>query len=425
MTGAPAAPALELVTIGNELLLGEIVDRNSAWLGQRLAAAGIRVARRTSVGDEPAAIAAAISEALDRMGTALCTGGLGPTRDDLTKPVVAALFGRELQLDGRLLDQVRQRFAERGLEMPELNRTQALVPAGARVFPNPRGTAPGLALEDERGRLAILLPGVPAEMQTLVEQSVLPFLLERWPERGRPIRHRVLRTAGIPESALAERVDDVVQKLAPISLASLPTVAGVDLRLTSWGVLPAQEAERMLDAAEAELRSRLGRFIYGLGDEDLADAVALECTERGLTLAVAESCTGGLIARRLTDRPGASAFLLAGIVPYANSAKESLLGVQPRTLRDHGAVSGEAVREMAEGARRVSGADAAIAVTGIAGPSGGTPAKPVGLVWLAAAVRDAVRIESHRFLGDRLEIRERAAQAALLTLWRMLRTEVL
>ena len=246
----PAAPALEIVTIGDELLLGETVDHNSAWLGRRLAAEGIRVARRATVGDDEDAIAAAVREALDRTGTVLCTGGLGPTPDDLTRPAVARLFGRRLLLDPALLEALRARFRARGLEMPEINRTQAEVPEGATIFPNPYGTAPGLALQDERGRLAILLPGVPRELHAIVAQHVIPFLRARWPMRSRPIRHRVLRTTGIPESALAERIAPLLPQLAPLRVAFLPDPTGVDLRITSWGELDAEAADRALDTAE-------------------------------------------------------------------------------------------------------------------------------------------------------------------------------
>ncbi|MBI4409472.1 MAG: competence/damage-inducible protein A [Gemmatimonadetes bacterium] len=414
-------PALEIITIGNELLLGETIDGNSAWLGRRLAQAGIRVARRATVGDDAATIRQAVGEALERTGVVLCTGGLGPTRDDVTKPVVAALFGRELVLDEQLLERLRQRFRERGLEMPASNRTQAEVPAGARVFANPRGTAPGLALEDEEGRLAILLPGVPHEMHALVELSVLPLLRERWPRRGRPILHRVLRTTGMPESALAERIEEVVAGLEPLSVAFLPAVTGVDLRLTSWGELEEADAVRAFDRAEAALLEHIGTHVYGRGDEELTDAVAALLTSRRLTLALAESCTGGLIGKRLTDRPGASVFLLADVVAYADEAKVRLLGVAPATLAAHGAVSRDVVREMARGAQRVGQAECAIAVTGIAGPSGGTPAKPIGTVWIAAAVGERLEDRHVRFGGDRAEIRERAAQAALALLWTLLR----
>jgi len=418
---ADVAPGLEIVTIGDELLLGETVDHNSAWLGRVLAAAGIRVRRRATVGDDAEGIRDAVAQALERTGVVLCTGGLGPTRDDLTKPVVAELFGRELVLDEALLEELDRRFRERGVQMAAINRSQAEVPRGATVFPNSRGTAPGLALEDAEGRLAILLPGVPYEMRALVLEHVLPFLQARWPRRGRPIVHRVLRTTGIPESTLAEQVDDLVAGFAPIAVAFLPAPTGVDIRLTSWGALDEAEAVRALDSAEALLRQRVGRYIYGRNDEDLVDAVAREMTARGLTLALAESCTGGLVAKRLTDRPGASDYVFGGVVAYANAAKERFLGVRPETLAAHGAVSEETAREMVEGALRTTGADAAVAITGIAGPGGGTEAKPVGTVWIAVALGDRRDVRRFRFGGDRDEIRERSAQMALAMLYAMLR----
>ena len=416
----PKSAAVEVVAIGNELLLGETVDTNAAWLGRRLGSAGVRVVRRATVGDVAADIRSAVAEALERTGGVICTGGLGPTPDDLTKPVVAALFERELVLDDAMLERLRARFRARGIEMTPNNRSQAEVPAGALVFPNPRGTAPGLCLEDERG-FVILLPGIPGEVRALVDAAVLDYLKRRFPERPGPVLHRQIRTTGIAESALAAKIDDIVGGLAPLTVAFLPDAAGVDLRLTSWGTLAEEEAERRFDAADAAVSQRLGRWIYARGDEDLVDAVAGRMTARGLKLALSESCTGGLVAKRLTDRAGASDYLVLGVVAYANEAKERLLGVSPETLRAHGAVSEQTVRAMAVGAQRVGAADAAVAVTGIAGPTGGTEEKPVGTVWLAAALGERVEARRHRFLGDRGEVRDRSAQAALALLLELLR----
>ena len=414
--------AVEAVAIGNELLLGETVDTNAAWLGRRLGSAGVRVVRRATVGDVAADIRAAVAEALERTGGVICTGGLGPTPDDLTKPVVADLFGRELLLDDAMLERLRARFRARGIEMTPNNRSQAEVPAGAIVFPNPRGTAPGICLEDERG-FVILLPGIPGEVHALVDTAVLDYLKRRFPERPGPVLHRQIRTTGIAESALAAKIDDIVSRLDPLTLAFLPDAAGVDLRLTSWGTLSEEEAARRFDAADAAISERLGRWIYARGDEDLVDAVAARMTARGLKLALAESCTGGLVAKRLTDRAGASDYLVLGVVAYANEAKERLLGVSPETLRAHGAVSEQAVREMTVGAQRAANADAAVAVTGIAGPTGGTEEKPVGTVWIAAALGARVEARRHRFLGDRGEVRDRSAQAALALLLELLRAQ--
>lgn len=410
-----AAAGIELVTIGDELLYGEHADDNGAWLGRRLAADGVRVLRRTTVGDDETAIRDAVGTALDRAAVVLCTGGLGPTPDDRTRPALAALFGRSLRVSDEVLSSIRARFTALGREMPPSNRVQAEVPDGATVFPNAKGTAPGLALEDDAGRVAIALPGVPREMQWLVERYVLPYLLSRVAV-ARPILHRVIRTTGIPESRLSERIADLAAAFRPIDIASLPTLAGVDLRLTVAGTLDAAEARAALDAAESALRDRLGSDVYGSDREDLAAVVGSLLSRSRRTLALAESCTGGLIAKRLTDAAGASAFFLAGAVTYSDRSKEVLLGVRPETIATHGAVSEPTVREMATGIRRVIGSDHAVAVTGIAGPGGGSAEKPVGTVWFALADEDGVESRRFRFPGDRDEIRERAAQAALALL---------
>lgn len=420
MNGTPRN--VELITIGDELLLGDIVDGNSMWLGQRLSEAGFHVVRRTTVGDDVDAIRDAVAAALDRTGTVLCTGGLGPTSDDVTRPTVAGLFGRDLVLDTEVLDAIRARFRARGMEMPELNRVQAEVPVGARVLPNALGTAPGLVLEDERGRVVVLLPGVPREMRALVDTQVIPLLQSRWNGANGPPPRRRLRTTGIPESELAENIADLVPRLDPVSIAFLPTNLGVDLRLTLRGAVAGEpDAERALDAAEREVAARLGPYIYAYGDDDLAEVVCRELARRGGTLAVAESCTGGLIAKRITDPPGASATFLGGVVAYSNRLKETLLGVRRSTLEVHGAVSAQTAREMVDGIRRITGATAALSVTGIAGPSGGSPDKPVGTVWIGAALEETVEVRNFVFVGTRKDIRERSAQAALALLLRLLR----
>lgn len=408
--------AVELVTIGDELLLGTTVDTNSAWLGQTFTEAGIRVMRRATVGDDDAAIRAAVREALDRTGTVVCTGGLGPTADDRTRPVIAELFGAELRLDEDVLEAIRDRFRRRGRVMAEINRIQAMVPEGATVLANPRGTAPGLALEDAAGRMAILLPGVPSELRGLTTEHVLPLLTRRLDARAGAIRHRYVRTTGIAESSIAERVNDLLAELEPLAVAFLPSVRGVDLRLSAWGQIPMDEIEARMEAAAARLVDRLVPHVYSGDQRELVDVVSDTLRERGLTLAVAESCTGGMIASRLTDPAGASSFLLGGVVAYANDVKVELLAVPEADLAEHGAVSEPVVRAMATGVRRRLGADAAVAVTGIAGPAGGTEAKPVGTVWVAVALGDEVRAERHALMGDRDEIRQRATQAALALL---------
>jgi len=303
--------------------------------------------------------------------------------------------------------------------MPPANRRQADVPEGATVLPNPRGTAPGLWLEDARGRVAVLLPGVPREMRGLVQEEVLPRLARRSTTVHRVVRSRTVRTTGVPESALAERVSPVEETLAPLTLAYLPSVFGVDLRLTAWDLAP-EEADALLDRAALRLAELAGEHYYGGDDTDLA-AVVLDGLRRGRhRLAVAESCTGGMLGERITAIPGASDTFIGGVVAYADVIKTAALKVPLETLAAHGAVSEATVCAMAEGAQRLFSADCTIAVTGIAGPGGGTPEKPVGTVWLAARVDTATRAVQRVFPGDRDEIRRRAAQAALDLMRRLL-----
>ena len=400
---------LELVTIGTELLLGFTIDTNAAELARALASVGARVVRRTTVGDEPQAIEDAVRAALGRARFVITTGGLGPTRDDITKRVVAKIFNAPLELDATYLEALRERFQRLGRgPMPEANRSQAEVPRGATVLPNLWGTAPGLWMEGDPGTV-VLLPGVPREMRGLLEHEVIPRL--RQPVAA-VIRSRTLRTTGIAESALADRMGRLEDQLAPVTLAYLPSVEGVDLRVTAWGLPPAAADEALTRAVET-LRPALGAHLYGEGDTDLA-AVVLQHLERlGEKLAVAESCTGGLVGERITAIPGSSAVFVGGIVAYANELKVRELGVPEGLMAEHGAVSEPVVRAMAAGIAQRFGTGAALAVTGVAGPTGGTPDKPVGTVWLAANLRGEQQAVRRQLLGGRDDIRRRAAQAAL------------
>jgi competence/damage-inducible protein CinA-like protein len=404
---------LELVTIGTELLLGFTVDTNSAFLGQALAAAGIRVTRRTSVPDQPAAVAAAVAEALSRTRLVITTGGLGPTKDDLSKHVVAELFGLPLEFHPDLWDAITARFARLNRTLSERNRCQAEVPRGAEVLPNPRGTAPGLWISGAPGEV-IMLPGVPGEMRGLVTREVVPRLAVR--AGGSVVRSLLLRTTGIAESTLAERLEQVEASLAPLTLAYLPDLEGVDLRLTAWNAEP-ETADRLLAAAAARVRERLADHVYGTGEEDLAALLLESCRRQRLRLAVAESCTGGMIGARITAIPGSSAVFVGGVIAYADELKRDL-GVSARILEAHGAVSEEAVREMALLTRARFKTDVALALSGIAGPDGGSPEKPVGLVWLGLADAAGCETQQMRFPGTRHEIRIRASQYALWRLWR-------
>lgn len=405
---------IEIITIGDELLLGFTIDTNAAHLARELAAVGVGVARRTTVGDEAGGIAAAVREALDRTGAVITTGGLGPTSDDLTRETIAALFGRELHRDEALTQRLRDWWRARGLagEMPESNLVQTMVPEGARVLPNRHGTAPGLFLEDERGRWVAMLPGVPREMRGLLAEELLPIILERAGAERRVIRSRTLRTTGIGESALADRLREVRADVLGSALAYLPGADGVDLRVTVRD-LGAAEADAMLEAAATQLRALVGDRVYGEDVADLAAVVLDLCRARGWRIAVAESCTGGLLGGRLTAPAGASDVFEGGVIAYDNRVKVAMLDVDPAVLAEHGAVSEPVARQMASGVRARFGTDVGVAITGVAGPSGGTPEKPVGTVWLAVDVHGDVRAVRVHLVGDRAEIRWRATQGAL------------
>ena len=408
---------VELVTIGTEILLGFTVDTNGAEIARQLGEVGIRVVHRATVPDERDAIRTAVGGALARSGTVLVTGGLGPTRDDITKTTVAELFGVPLDFDERLWQALVERYRRAGRVPVESNRTQAEVPRGATILPNRWGSASGLWLEDAARGLAIMLPGVPLEMRNLMAHEVVPRLAQR--ATGLVIRSRTLRTTGVAESALAEQLGAIERDIAPLSLAYLPDVAGVDLRLTAWQ-LPAGEADALLERGAARVRSHAGDAVYGEGNDDLA-AVVLERARRlGVRIVVAESCTGGLVGARLTDTPGSSDVVEAGVVCYSYESKSRLLGVPADLVAADGAVSESVVRGMAAGALTHLGGDLAVAITGIAGPDGGTPEKPVGTVWFATAMGGDVRAARSVFFGTRAEVRARAAQTALRLLLRRL-----
>ncbi len=411
---------LELVAIGTELLLGFTIDTNGAELGRALGEIGVRVVRRTAVADREADIRDAVGAALARTRAVITTGGLGPTRDDISKRVIADLFGAPLAFDPSVWDDVLARYARFGRTPVKSNRVQAEVPRGAIVLRNRWGTAPGLWLEGAAG-LVVLLPGVPGEMRNLLRHEVVPRLGERG--SGRVVRSRVVRTSGIPESTLAERLGEIERDIAPLTLAYLPGVAGVDLRLSAWSLSPA-EAEDRLSASAELLRARAGEHAYGQDDQDLAALVLELLRTRGARLAVAESCTGGLLGGRLTEVPGSSATFVGGIIAYDNAVKRELLGVPEEMLATHGAVSEPVARAMAEGAARAFGVEAALSVTGVAGPGGGSEAKPVGSVWLGVTLAGETRALASMFGGDRREIRLRATQAALDLLRRRLTSVV-
>jgi nicotinamide-nucleotide amidase len=406
---------VELITIGDELLLGFTIDTNAAHLARELASIGVGIRRRATVGDTAEDIASAVGEALARTGAVITTGGLGPTSDDLTKASIASIFGRGMRLDEDHVAWMEQRWQQRfNRRMPESNRAQAMLPEGATKLVNNHGSAPGIWLEDEDGRWVAMLPGVPREMRGMLADTLLPRLRELVGAGGLPtvVRSRTLRTTGVAESLLADQLDPILASLGPVSLAYLPAPDGVDLRVTVRDV-PSSQADETLDAAASTIRERLGQSIYGEGSTDLAAVVLDRCREQRLTIAVAESCTGGLLGARLTSIPGSSDVVLGGVIAYANDVKRDLLGVDETVLVRHGAVSEPIVRQMAEGVRTRTGSSIGIGITGVAGPGGGTPDKPVGTVWLAVALPEETKALQVRLIGDREEIRRRATQSAL------------
>jgi competence/damage-inducible protein CinA-like protein len=402
-----------VVSVGNELLNGETVDTNSAWIGRRLTGMGIEIRRRFTVADDAGEIRTAVREGIESADLVIVSGGLGPTRDDLTRPAVAEMFGRTLRVNDALLEALRARFRARGLdELPPSNITQAEIPEGAVVFENAYGTAPGLAVETDAA-VVVLLPGVPREMRGIFDDHVRLYLRERFTDRLTAIEHRVIHTTGVPESRLGELLEGALPPADDaVRVAFLPDLRGVDLRLTATAP-DAELARRLLDEAEASIAPVVvpWRFIAESGD--IVEAVTDALLGRGWRMAVAESCTGGLIGKRMTDRAGASEIFRGGVIAYDNFVKMNVLGVSPDALEAHGAVSEEVAAQMATGACRRFETELGIGVTGVAGPGGGSRTKPVGTVWIASAHEGGVVTELHRFVGDRRAVRERAAQAAL------------
>lgn len=407
---------LELVVIGSELLDGTRADTNVRTLTELLSAVGVDVVRATFVPDDAQAMSEAIERAMVGADVVLTTGGLGATADDRTKQVVARLLGRKLVLDEGVLARVRAHFEERAMPMPEANLSQAMIPEGARPIENRRGTAPGLLLQ--RGSTIIFaLPGVPDEMRGMVEGYVIPFLEGRGVKRL--CAERTIRTTGIHESEIAGVIGGLAKRLALTDVRYLPSTTGVDLRVVSRGA-SGDEAARTADRAAEALAAKLGAFVYARGEQSLEDVVAYLLTMARKTVAVAESCTGGLLGWRLTRVPGSSDYFKGGVIAYSDDLKKKLLGVKAASLKADGAVSRAVALEMAEGARRRAESDYGIGVTGIAGPGGATVAKPVGLVVVAVSFDGGQRTREFHFRGPRDSVRAEAAQAALEMLRRAL-----
>ena len=434
---------IELLNTGSELMLGRVLNTHQQWLCRRLADLGYVATRQVAVPDTAADIQSAVREALGRADLVIATGGLGPTSDDITRDLIAQLLGKKLHLDAAVLDHIKRRFAARNRVMPKNNEVQAMVPEGALVLANPHGTAPGLAMNvgsgvwdlapgksPAGGRLSpdpgpqipgakwlVMLPGPPRELRPMFDEQVVPLLRREFPLTA-PFVCRTLRTSDSAESLVQEKIQEPLAALvaAGLEVGYCARVGQVDVRLSARGA----GGEKMVRTAEAIVQKILGAQIYGFDDEEMEAVVVRLLTAGNKTLALAESCTGGGIANRVTNVPGASAVFLGGLVTYSNAAKQKFLGVRAETLATHGAVSEAVAREMAEGARRQTGADYALAVTGIAGPGGGTDEKPVGTVILALAGEFGTVVERRLNSYEREAFKQLTAQQALELLRRRL-----
>jgi len=402
-----------IVAVGSEMLTPFRVDTNSLFITERLNAIGCDVRLKAVVGDDVGELARLLEEALAWAGLIVITGGLGPTEDDITRDAVARVLGVGLDVDEQVLDHIRDRFARRGMTMPEINRRQAMVPRGATVLPNPNGTAPGLWLE--KGSAAIvLLPGPPREMKPMLESVIAERLATR--TGGAGLFRRVLKITGRAESDVDAQAQPVYGKwtaqAVPINTTILAVLGQIELHLTAQA-MSRTDADGALDPAVRELQDALGPSVYSVDGRSLEAVVGDLLRERKLTIAVAESCTGGLLSSRLTDVPGSSDYVERGVVCYSNRAKTELAGVPEALIDEHGAVSEPVARAMAEGIRSRAGTNIGIGVTGIAGPGGGTPQKPVGTVAIAVAADEDVRVRTFQFIGPREMVKFQAAQSAL------------
>ncbi len=407
----------EIIAIGSELLTPFKLDTNSLYLTEQLERLGIPVVQKTVVGDDHERLKAAFAEALKRSDLVIGIGGLGPTQDDRTREAVADLLERKLHRNQEVVAAMEERFRARGRQMPEVNLRQAMVPAGADWLPNPNGTAPGLWLKTKEERIVLLLPGPPPELKPMFEEHALPRLRPRAPKQA--LVTKVLKTVGLPESEVEQRIAPLYREVTNPETTLLASPGQVEIHLRARGS-DAGEALRRAEELAERLAQALGEAVFARGPETLEQVVGLYLMMRGATLAVAESCTGGLVAERLTNVSGSSHYFLGGVVCYSGKLKSKIVGVSDALLKRKGEVSVEVAESLAKKIRQRTGAVLGLGVTGIAGPTGGSPDKPVGTVFISLADAHRVKSEKHRFLGDRERIRWQAAQAALDLLRRKL-----
>lgn len=403
----------EIISIGTELLLGEVVDTNAAFIADQLAQAGINLYYKTTVGDNWLRLNSALSIALSRANLLIVTGGLGPTQDDITKDVIAGAVGHSLTLHNDALQHIQHYLQMSGRPMTETSRRQAMFPEGADMIPNPNGSAPGVWLETN-DRIIISLPGVPHEMRAMMQETVVPRLTEK--QQIAPLHSKVLRFLGIGESALEREVIDIIEQQSTPTLAIYASLSDVRLRMTCRAET-AEEAEALFAPLEEEIRKRVGKYLYAMGEESLEQTIGKSLIEHNKTLAVAESCSGGLLGHQLTTVAGSSQYFMGGIVAYDNEVKEQLLSVPSDMIERHGAVSEQVAYAMADGVRQRLDTDFGIGITGIAGPDGGTDEKPVGTVYVACTSPSVRQVVHRVFKGKREVVKERSAREALRLLF--------
>ena len=409
---------IQITSIGDEILIGDTVNTNAAFMSSELVKNQFQITRVTAVGDDEEAILQEFDEALPRNDVVIVTGGLGPTHDDITKKCIAKYYDVELELNQDVLSDLQTFFEKRNRKMSESNESQALVPKGGFTLKNIHGTAPGIWME-RNDKILISLPGVPHEMKALMEREVIPGLILKRGEVKTIVKSKNLLTTGIPESYLFERLGNLDELLKGSKLAFLPNSFGVRMRITVKEKSE-EAAQNALIDIEQKIRSKVGRYIYGIENDTLEEVVGRLLKDRGFTLSIAESCTGGLIANRITNISGSSDYFERGVVTYSNGAKVEILKVNEDTIAEHGAVSAEVVKQMAKGIRSISGTDIGLATTGIMGPTGATETKPVGLVYVGICDENSCSYKKFQFGDERIINKERASQAALETLRRHL-----
>ncbi|MDG1433377.1 MAG: competence/damage-inducible protein A [Saprospiraceae bacterium] len=399
-----------IITIGDEILIGQIIDTNSAWMGQQLNMQGIQVGKIVTVSDKQRDITNAVDAAFSEADIILLTGGLGPTKDDITKKALTDYFGVEMRFSESTYNRIQRLFQKFGKTMTEAHHEQSYMPSNADLLMNKMGTAPGMWFEHD-GKVLVSMPGVPYEMKYLMEAEVLPKLKNQFP--GKPISHRTVLTVGEGESRIAERIDPFLEALPPnIKMAYLPGTGQVRLRMTGIGD-DENELNRLLDTKVEELKPFISEFIFGFEKEKLEEVVGKMLLEKGKTLSTAESCTGGFLAHKITSIPGSSAYFSGSVIAYSNAVKMNQLQVKPSTLKMQGAVSEETVKEMVRGTLDMLKTDIAIAISGIAGPDGGTPEKPVGTIWIGIGDKKNTKTYQLNLWKDRMKNIEYTTTVAL------------